>query len=254
MPANFTNSKHLKLGEPLIKLESVDSTNNYATNLLRTENAQEGTVILAGYQTLGKGQAGNTWESEKNRNLLFSIILKPDFLKAERQFYLSMCISNGLAALIEKTAGKSMIKWPNDILLNGKKVAGILIENTIMKDMIHTTVAGIGLNVNQKSFEGLQEAVSLSVATGREYELSDLLNDALELISNELEPLYMGNPGVIKTTYLNRLYRLNEWARYTDDAGMLEGRITDVGSSGELIIARHNGEIRQYGFKEIRFL
>ncbi|HEX2394530.1 MAG TPA: biotin--[acetyl-CoA-carboxylase] ligase [Bacteroidales bacterium] len=254
MGTNFLKSRPLKLGEPLIKLESVDSTNNYAMNLLRNENPSEGTVILAGYQTVGKGQGGNTWQSERNQNLLFSVILKPDFLKAEKQFYLSMCISNGLSAFIENTAGHSHIKWPNDILLKGKKVAGILIENTIMIDKLHASVAGIGVNVNQLSFPAdLPDAVSISKVTGKEYNLLDLLNDLLDSLKLALEPLYCANMAEIRTAYLNRLYRLNEWARYKDDSGTFEGRINDVADTGELIVEKHNGESRLYGFKEINF-
>jgi BirA family biotin operon repressor/biotin-[acetyl-CoA-carboxylase] ligase len=254
MISHFSNSRPLKLGEHLIKLESVDSTNNFANNLIRKENPVEGTVILAGYQTMGKGQGGSKWVSDSTQNLLFSIILRPDFLKAERQFYLSMCISNGLAALIEGKVGESQIKWPNDILVRSKKLAGILIENTVMKDMLYTSVVGIGLNVNQSVFgPGLPDAVSLSLISGIEYNLTDLLNNLLGSISDALEPLYAGNPGIIKTNYLNRLYRLNEWSRFTDENGIFEGRITDVAGTGELIVSRHNGATREYGFKEISF-
>lgn len=253
MGTNFIKSRPLKPGEPLIKLESVDSTNNYAMNLLRKESPAEGTVILADYQTAGKGQSGNVWLSERNQNLLFSIILRPEFLKAEKQFYLSMCISNGLSDFIEKTAGQSKIKWPNDILLKDKKAAGILIENIIMKDMIYATVAGIGVNVNQKIFPDLPDAVSLSMVTGKDYILTDLLYGLLDSLKLALYPLYCSNMAEIRTGYLNRLYRLNLWARYKDDTGMFEGRINDVTDTGELILEKHNGESRHYGFKEIIF-
>lgn len=223
-------------------------------NLLRKESPAEGTVILAGYQTAGKGQGGNIWLSERNQNLLFSIILRPEFLKAEKQFYLSMCISNGLSAFIEKTAGKSHIKWPNDILLQDKKVAGILIENIIMKDMIYATVAGMGINVNQMIFPSdLPDAVSIRMVTGKEYNLSDLLFNLLDSLKLALDPLYCSNMAEIRTAYLNRLYRLNIWARYRDDTAMFEGRINDVTDTGELIVEKHNGESRHYGFKEINF-
>jgi len=255
MVTKFMTSGPLKLGEPLIKLDTVDSTNNYAINLLRNENATEGTVILADFQSLGKGQGGNKWLSDKNQNLLFSIILKPDFLKASKQFYLSMCISNGVAGHVESVAGNAKIKWPNDLLLNNKKVAGILIENTIMKDMLSTSVAGIGLNVNQQQFpESLPEAVSLALATGKQYNLAGLLAGLLEQIENALEPLYRGNYATIRTFYLNRLYRLAEWARYSDEAGIFEGRINDVAESGELIIEKRIGKSFRYSFKELEFV
>lgn len=247
-------SRPLKLGEPLIKLETVDSTNDYATNLLRTENAGEGTVILADYQSLGKGRGNNRWQSEKGQNLLFSIIFKPDFLRADKQFYLSMGISNGIAELVEKIAGNSKIKWPNDIFLNNKKVAGILIENTIMKDKLYTSVAGIGLNVNQQIFSpDLTDAISLYQVTGKKYDLFDVLNDLLRLITKTLEPLYSGDYGTLKIAYLNRLFRLNEWTRLADSSGMFEGRIVDIGESGELLVEKHKGQITPYSFGEIKF-
>lgn len=254
MITKFTNSGPLKLGEPLIKLDTVNSTNTYASDLLKNTNPPQGTVILTGFQTGGKGQGGNKWLSERNMNLLFSLILRPDFIKADKQFYLSMCISNGIAAMVGNIAGDSQIKWPNDILLNGRKVAGILIENTVMADMLHSTVAGIGLNVNQEKFgPELQDAVSLKMVTGREYNIDILLEELLEHLSTALGPLYNGIYAEIRTTYLNRLYRLNEWARFTDKNGSFDGRITDIADSGEIMVGRRDGRITEYGFKEIRF-
>jgi len=254
MPEQFTKSRPLRLGETLIKLGTVDSTNTYAINLLRHENPVEGTVILADYQSSGKGQGGNKWLSEKSLNLLFSIILLPGFLEAEKQFYLSMCISNGLAGFVGILAGHSAIKWPNDILLEGKKVGGVLIENTLINNMLNTSVIGIGLNVNQKRFPPeLPDAVSLNMVTGTEYILGDLLNDVLVSLETAIHPLYEGSFGGIRTAYLNRLHLLNTWASYTDASGPFEGRINDVADTGELIVARRNGELRNYGFREIQF-
>ncbi len=127
------------LGFPLIHLPSVDSTNKYAAAILHKENATEGTVILADVQTQGKGQGDNTWLSDKGLNLLCSIILKPDFLPAYKQFYLSMCIATGINDCLTDLGIRSQVKWPNDILINGKKVAGILIENTILSQNLHTS-------------------------------------------------------------------------------------------------------------------
>ena len=140
-------------GNSVIHLTSVDSTNKYAATLLRKENIPEGTVILADVQTHGKGQGGNTWLSDKDLNLLFSLILKPDFLPAYKQFYLSMSIASGIHDCMADLGIRSWIKWPNDILIQDKKVAGILIENTIQFQNIQTSIVGIGLNVNQVTFQ-----------------------------------------------------------------------------------------------------
>ena len=127
----YPDMNPLTIGKPLIHLPLVDSTNNYASALLKNQEVAEGTAILADCQTMGKGYAGNTWLSEANCNLLFTIILRPEFLLAERQFYLSMCISNGILENLGTMIGSLSIKWPNDILLNNRKVAGDLIENTV---------------------------------------------------------------------------------------------------------------------------
>jgi BirA family biotin operon repressor/biotin-[acetyl-CoA-carboxylase] ligase len=244
----------LELGEPLIHLTSVDSTNNYATLLLQQEKIMEGTVILADYQSQGKGQAGNQWISDKESNLLFSIVLKPVFLPAERQFYLSMCISNGLSEFVSSIAGSATIKWPNDILVEGKKIAGILIENTIMGNMLNTCITGIGINVNQHEFPaGLENATSLAMITGKSYLLHALLSDLLKFLSSSVNNLYNGRLAIIRTNYLNNLQGLNQWAGYADSNGSFEGRITDVADSGELIILDREGKLRQYAFKEILF-
>ncbi len=254
MTIRNTLTRPPEMGKPLIRLESVDSTNIYAMNLLKTDDPVEGTVILAGYQTGGKGQSGNSWYSNKGENLLFSLILKPVFLPAEKQFYLSMSVSNAICMTIEHISDGALVKWPNDILLKGKKVGGILIENMIMKDYIHASVTGIGLNVNQLTFpDDLADAVSIGMVTGTTYDLDQLFYTIMGNMRKALEPLYCGNLAEIRTAYLNRLYRLNQWARYRDDNGTFEGRINDVADTGELIVEKPDGSGRNYAFKEIQF-
>jgi len=243
------------LGKPILKLTSVDSTNNYATALLSNDTTGEGTVILADVQTQGRGHGGNKWFSDAGKNLLCSIILKPDFLVAERQFFLSMCVSNAIHDLILPIARPVFIKWPNDILLIGKKVAGILIENTIIGNHMNTSVIGIGLNVNQEYFPcDLHDPISLSIATGKKYDLNNILSGLIKSLSFHIEKLYLEQYAEIKTIYLNNLWSLNEWAFYTDTSGIFEGRIADVADSGELMMIHRNGIMKQYGFKEIAFV
>jgi BirA family biotin operon repressor/biotin-[acetyl-CoA-carboxylase] ligase len=246
--------RNINLGSSLIQLNSVDSTNSYASRLLRQETVTEGTVILAVHQTQGKGQAGNNWESHDGKNLLFSIILWPDFLRADKQFYLSMSISNGILdfiAPIEKPVG---IKWPNDIYLNGRKVAGILIENTIIANNLHTSIIGIGLNVNQCVFsKHLPNPTSLSLETGKEFILPDSLDNLLKCLNTWVDKLYNGAFTEIKTKYLNNLWLMNKWTAFMDISGRFEGRITDVSESGELVVLKKNGETKLYAFKEIAF-
>jgi BirA family biotin operon repressor/biotin-[acetyl-CoA-carboxylase] ligase len=242
------------LGEPLLKLDSVDSTNNYAAALLAKGTAKDGTVILSAYQTRGKGQGTNTWISGAGENLLFSIILKPQSLPVDKQFFLSMGISWGIAGFLETLVKPVQIKWPNDILINNRKVAGILIENSVSGMNLKTSVIGIGLNVNQNVFpEGITQATSLKLESGRDFDLNHTLAELTDWLNTCLLNVYEEQYGTIKVNYLNRLWLLNKWANYSDVSGEFEGRITDVTDLGELMVQQRSGEFKNYGFKEIAF-
>jgi len=242
------------LGFPLIHLPSVDSTNKYAAAILHKENATEGTVILADVQTRGKGQGDNIWLSDNGLNLLCSLILKPDFLPAYKQFYLSMCIATGLFDCLADLGIRSQVKWPNDILIEGKKVAGILIENTILSHNLNSSIVGIGLNVNQVSFPpGIPNPTSLTGETGKSYDIGQLLEKLLPFFEKRLNQLYAEDFMAIKSQYLNCLWLLNTRVVFTDQKGVFEGRIVDVAESGELVILTSVGETKMYGFKEVEF-
>jgi BirA family biotin operon repressor/biotin-[acetyl-CoA-carboxylase] ligase len=209
---------------------------------------------LADFQTGGRGQGHNRWQSEPGKNLLFSIILRPVTVPAEKQFYLSMAVATGMAAGLREAGAKAMVKWPNDILVGGKKLAGILIENTIMADALHTSVAGIGLNVNQAHFtEDIPAATSLLLQTGSEHEILKLLDSLLSAIGIRIAMLYDADYGRIKSDYLNLLWKLNTRAEMKDAAGTFTGRIVDIAESGELLVAGEDGNLRRYGFREVGF-
>ncbi len=244
----------IKLGFPLIHLPSVDSTNKYAAAILSRENATEGTVILADVQTRGKGQGENIWLSDSGLNLLCSIILKPDFLPAFKQFYLSMCVATGINDYLNSLGIRSYVKWPNDILINRKKIAGILIENTILSQNLYTSIVGIGLNVNQVSFPpAVPNPASLKGETGKSFNVGQLLAEMLPFLEKRLDQLYNEDFVAIKSRYLNCLWLLNTRAVFTDQHGEFEGRIVDIAESGELVILTSTGETRMYGFKEVEF-
>lgn len=245
---------YFQLGQPLIHLKTVDSTNKYAMHRVQNKNAEHGTVILADYQTEGKGQGRNKWTSEKDANLLFSIIVKLDFLSATKQFYLSMAVANGLSVFLRRHIQNVLIKWPNDIFIVNKKVSGILIENTIMGNYLNYSVIGVGINVNQKDFpEELPDATSLYLATGSLYNRNELLSGILETLADQMELLVQQDFLKIRTTYLNHLYLHYEWHEFHDDSGIFKGKIVDVEESGALVIMTETGNSRKFGFREVRF-
>jgi BirA family transcriptional regulator, biotin operon repressor / biotin---[acetyl-CoA-carboxylase] ligase len=245
-----------EIGTSVITLQSVDSTNKYAYHLLHGRKVIDGTVILADFQTHGKGQGKNSWHSEAGLNLLCSVILYPDFLLTERQFYLSMCASNAMIDLLRAYQCNAQIKWPNDIMVNGQKIAGLLIENIIQGRHIHAAIIGIGINVNQTAFPPeLQNPTSLYLETGLQNNLPVFFQEVMHHLNTKVDKLYQQDYPVIKTNYLNNLWLINKWADFKDHSGIFIGRITDISESGELIVLhRTDFVLRSYRFKEIQFL
>jgi len=246
----------LFIGSHIIRLESVDSTNKYALELIKENQVFEGTVIMAQNQFAGKGQRNNEWQSETGKNITLSIVLFPKNLKAENQFYLTQFASLALNELIETSLGDAencRIKWPNDIYYGDKKLAGVLIENTLRNNFIHNTVVGIGLNVNQVNFDSsLLNATSLTNIKGKTIDIEALCNNLFSL----LEKYYlMLNKGVsLKEVYLKKLYKFNTIANYTFKCEVIEAIIKDVAEDGKLILQETKGNsLIKADLKEIVF-
>ena len=170
-------------GSKYIILNEIESTNNYANQLILSNAAEEGTVVLTHYQIKGKGQGKNNWESEYGKNLLMSLILYPDFLPAESQFMISKIVSIALIEFLKNETDLVSIKWPNDIYADDRKVAGILIENSIKGQNLSSSVLGIGLNLKQLIFTSdAPNPVSLGQITGKNYEIERVAKIVVELI------------------------------------------------------------------------
>jgi len=242
------------LGSNILYFENLPSTNTHALTMLKTGDVSEGTVVRAAFQSSGRGQAGNKWESEKGKNLLFSIILKPTFIQPADQFLVSMSVSLGITDFLDKYITDVKIKWPNDIYVKSDKIAGILIENSIIDNSITSSVVGIGLNINQKIFpEKSFNAVSLTAVTGREHDCDKSLSELLEAVEKRYFSLRNREADMIRSNYLSRLYRLNDWSLFTDAKGEFHGRITDVKNEGFIVIEDNTGILRNYSFKEVEF-
>ncbi|MBN2273450.1 MAG: biotin--[acetyl-CoA-carboxylase] ligase [Bacteroidales bacterium] len=248
MPAEIT------LGSPLIRLDHIDSTNAYAMSIIKKREAGEGTVILADFQTGGRGQKGNVWESQKGMNLTFSVILFPEFLEAGKQFYLLMSTSLGMIDLLKQAGIKAMIKWPNDICVSGKKISGILIENSLKGAYISSSIVGIGLNVNQTHYvtPGIMPT-SVKLETGREMNCDILFSETLRHLTIWIRKLYRNEWPAIREKYLQHLWQYHKWSDYADSTGSFRGRITDILEGGELVIEKQNGIYEKYLFKEIEY-
>ena len=236
-------------------ITETDSSNNYAAKQLLTKRLPEGSVFIAYSQIDGRGQASNKWESEPNKNLTFSIIVYPEFLEISRQFELSKTISLGVSDFLKELTDKVAIKWPNDIYLGNRKVAGILIENSIRVNKISTCIVGIGLNINQQVFvSDAPNPVSLSQVTGKVYDLEDSLDRLCLKIDARYMRLMGGAFSEIDEDYAGILYQLGIWAPYSDENGDFDGRILGVDQIGRLRIETRSGKVNKYQFKEVAFL
>ena len=195
------------IGSIIERHDILPSTNVYATQLLAKKDVVEGTVIVAKYQTAGKGQGSHTWNSDSNKNLLFSIILYPDTVLPEEQIVITMAVSLGVCDFLNSFFEGSQIKAPNDIYYNNHKIAGILIENTIVDGIINSCVVGIGLNVNQTTFPSdLPNPISIANITGKEQDTDDCLNKLLVCLDKRYKELLYGDREKIKSDYTQRLF------------------------------------------------
>ncbi|RYU89379.1 biotin--[acetyl-CoA-carboxylase] ligase [Mucilaginibacter terrigena] len=246
----------LFVGQNLVSLKEVDSTNTFLKNILsNSKPVPDGTVIMAEHQFAGRGQRENTWHAEPGKNLTFSILLRPSFLSASQQFYLTCAVSMGIYDALHPLLRDSLkIKWPNDIYYGDNKLGGMLIENILQGTQIKSAIIGIGLNVNQQNFpDNAVNATSVRKILQKDYDLKNILAE----ICNHIEAYYLhlkaGRLEFVRDTYLNRLYRLNERHQFKSNGQVFEGVIKDVKESGLLLVEQDTGG-QLYNLKEIEFV
>ena len=237
-----------------IQLESVDSTNNYAQKLIKND-FEHGSLIITDEQTAGRGQGSNNWESEKGKNLLFSILLKPDFLLAEDQFLISKVVSLGIVDFLKSYTESASIKWPNDIYIGEKKIAGILIENRLFTDKISSSIVGIGFNLNQEIFHSdAPNPVSLKNISHKDHNPESSLEQILFAIEKRYKELKNQGRENINSAYLKNMFRLGEFRVFLAEGSVIAGKISGVNQYGQLGIESMEGEIKYFGFGEISFV
>lgn len=246
---------------PLVALDRTDSTNQYLSRLCNGKQGivAEFTTVTAEYQTAGKGQRGNTWEAEEGKNLIFSFVLYPTFLKARRQFILSQVVSLAVKEELGRWSDEITIKWPNDVYWRDRKICGILIENDLAGHNIARTISGIGININQEVFRSdAPNPVSLKQITGKEHDRYTILTHILRRIEVYYNSLRLEAPdpysGGIATRYARSLYRCRGLHPYEDANGKFLARLLRVEQDGRLVLEDEKGQERQYLFKEVRYV
>ncbi|SFS73660.1 biotin--[acetyl-CoA-carboxylase] ligase [Lutibacter maritimus] len=240
----------------IIKLNAIDSTNSYIKENAVKNNFESFTVVLAEKQTSGRGQLGTVWESEQGKNLTFSILIKFLDFKITQQFYLSMAVSLAVLVVLKKQFEATFyIKWPNDILADKDKVAGILIENSIVGNFIKNSVIGIGLNVNQTNFsKEIEHVTSLKNISSVEIDKEKLLIDVVNSIEYFVEFIYRKEFLKLKEMYMNTLYKYKIPAMFVDKNNtVFMGKIVNISVEGQLVIELENEKTRKFNLKEIKF-
>lgn len=226
-------------GHTVDKLDTVDSTNRYALDVLRKRPPAEGFAVWALEQTAGRGQRGNSWLTEPRANLTFSIILHPRFLPVNEQFWLTKSIALAVAGFVSSylPSVPVSVKWPNDIYVNNQKIAGILIENILEQSAIKHSVAGIGININQTAFDpAIPNATSLKLFTGTTFDLETCLLQLFVLIEKFYLELRNGNYRQIDDAYHEILYRRGILSDLLINGKACKGTIKGVSATGHLLV------------------
>ena len=240
----------------IIKLDAIDSTNNYLKKIILNEGITDYTIVTAKFQTEGKGQLGTKWESEHSKNLICSVYKKNINIKVQDQFVISALVSLALIKTLRKVNLSNMhIKWPNDIMSDNKKICGILIENIVKENYIKDTVIGIGLNVNQTIFNNLPNAASIKNLIGTTCSIDEILKDLVKNIKYCFNELDKSSINSIFEKYEDALFRINKPSTFKNSKGeVFSGYIKGVSRSGKLSVMLEDNLVESYDLKEISML
>lgn len=238
--------KHLHLAETA-------SSNDF----LRLWQGEEGallTCVSTDFQTAGRGQGTNSWESERGKNLTFSVLCRPKGVPPLRQFILLEACALALYDVLSAYGEGFSVKWPNDIYWHNRKISGTLSECDLVRGWVGRCILGVGLNVNQRVFRSeAPNPVSLCEVTGKDISREALLDEILHALVSWLTKVDEGCYQEIDDAYHRVLYRRGEWRTYEDSAGQFEGKILGVASTGHLRIEDNDRKVRSYAFKEVAF-
>ena len=244
------------IGNKVHNLPYCHSTNDYLKDLMTKNVVSDGEVVVTERQTNGKGQRGNSWESEDGKNLTFSFLLYPKDLLPNEQFNLNYFVTLSIYDFLKHVLGdinSIKIKWPNDIYVDDKKIGGILIENHIIADQIFSSIIGIGLNINQIDFV-TPNATSIALLNKDTYNIKESLGMLLHYLNRYVKQLK--NVESLRSLYFDNLLGYHEIREFIDPItqGKFMGKIVDVDSTGKLHLKTHDLSVKVFDLKEIQFV
>lgn len=241
----------------LIKTAEAESTNRQILEF--TSKCEAPFALMAYKQTAGRGQRGNTWESEEGKNITLSILMRPTTVKASEQFVISQVVSVAIAETLRHfmpdLSSAVTIKWPNDIYVSNRKICGILIENSLSGNKITQSIVGIGLNVNQTVFvSDAPNPVSMKQLTGKEWDIDALAQYMCNVIERVAQTfLQTDRYPRLRERYFSMLWRAQGYHSYIDTAtgSKFQAMISDIAETGHITLTDDQGRQRQYAFKEV---
>ena len=238
----------------VIKLSAIDSTNTYLKQFATQTPKQDEVVVVATSQKNGRGQRGAAWQSQDGKSLTFSVLKRFEELLIAQQTILTFVVSLAIVEVLDRFKIPDIsIKWPNDIMSQRKKLAGILVENQIKGNYITSSVVGVGLNVNEIAFSDLPQATSMMLASGVSFQLDEVLDDLAVTIFKKLRSISQMDISKVKNAYENYLFRKAIVSVFEIGNLQCNGRILGVTSAGQLRVAHEHGE-KVYDLKEVRLL
>ena len=233
-------------GRKVFVFDTIDSTNACAKTLAEA-GTEEGSVVFADYQTAGRGRMGRSWSGEPGANVLFSIILRPSLPKEKAgflTFFSAVCVARAVERAIDQPLE---CKWPNDLILNGRKCCGILLENSIQQDMVECSIVGIGLNVNQENFEGLGErATSLRKEMGKEFDRRKIFQSVLVEMDSFYEEVRVGNFERTLKEWNTRCTMFGHPVSVTQSDRLISGIAVELSPDGGLVLETAKGRSTFY--------
>jgi len=242
------------IGKPFIELLSVDSTNNYAMEMLRQGHSKHGTVYFAYEQFAGKGQRGKQWQTHPGENIIISAVLDTSFLHVSNLFILSISMALGAHDFFSSFVPDNVfLKWPNDLYYNDRKTGGILIENIFRGKDWQNAVAGIGININQTVFDpSIANAISLQQITGKVYDAVQLAKELCTFLEKRYRQLQNHESEALLKKYNSILYKRGESMKFKKDNVVFSGIVKEVNANGQLIIEA--GSEQAFDVGEIEWL
>ncbi len=231
----------------IIKLNAIGSTNDWLKNELQSGNCHDGDVVWTMNQTKGRGQHSNVWSSDSQKNITFSVFKRFSGLNSYDSFLINCAVTLAIIETLEKFKIPNLkIKWPNDILSANNKIGGVLIENIIKGKKLNASIAGIGINVNQKSFIDLPSAGSMFLKTNKKYDLKKVFEELLDTLNIFFDLLKKPNKVQLLSSFEKSIYKKGEWCQFKTNGSNFLGRIIGVSDHGLLTIEKKSKKVMQY--------